>query len=200
MVDPRPNAKPPRLHGTGTHYRLKWFSEKFSTVFSLLVIDLQWPQSFFPLQNLKKGEGVSELTMVDDPGNRDRPKGAKAEPVPKDTEAEERHKTPVLSLIVVESSIPVGGVARMHKNSLEVLGINDGEYVIMSAGKSSILVKAYGDLFIMENEISVRPADRRKLRVAEGDDISVTQYKKIRGGLRAKLMKRFDRGGPVSNE
>ncbi len=105
---------------------------------------------------------------------------------------EEDEEEPTIELVVVESSIPVSGMARMHKHSLHYLGIEEGSYVTVGTEEQSILVKAFGDLFIAPREISLRPKERKKLEVSEGDRVTVAAYGMI-GGFGKRLLRFFRR-------
>jgi len=82
----------------------------------------------------------------------------------------------VINLKVKESPITKNGVARIHIDILQKLGIDKGKNVAVSCGNGSILVHIYADDLIEKNLISLRPGDRKKLRVRSGDEVSIVPF------------------------
>ncbi|WP_455392785.1 hypothetical protein [[Eubacterium] cellulosolvens] len=82
----------------------------------------------------------------------------------------------VLNLKVKESPITKNGVARIHSDVLQQLGIDIGKNVAVSCGNGSILVHIYADNLIEKDMISLRPGDRKKLRVRYGDEVSIIPF------------------------
>ena len=82
----------------------------------------------------------------------------------------------VINLKVKESPITKNGVARIHLEVLQKLGIDIGKNIAVSCGNGSILVHIYADELIEQNMISLRPGDRKKLGVRSGDEVSITPF------------------------
>lgn len=82
----------------------------------------------------------------------------------------------VIKLKVKESPITKTGVARIHTNILKQLGVDSGKDIAVSRGNGSILVHIYADDLIEKDMISLRPGDRKKLRVRYGDSVSVEPF------------------------
>ena len=82
----------------------------------------------------------------------------------------------VLNLKVKESPITKNGVARIHLDVLQQLGIDIGKNIAVSCGNGSILVHIYADNLIEKDTISLRPGDRKKLRVRSGDEVSIAPF------------------------
>jgi formylmethanofuran dehydrogenase subunit D len=89
----------------------------------------------------------------------------------------------VLNLVVKESPITKNGIARIHKDTIEQLGIKPGKNIAVSCGNGSILVHVYADTLIEKDMISLRPGDRKKLSVRSGDKVSITPHLKIKDRL-----------------
>ena len=81
-----------------------------------------------------------------------------------------------INLKVKESPITRNGVARIHTNVLNQLGLSPGKNIAISCGNGSILVHIYADNLIEEDKISIRPGDRKKLGVRSGDSVSLSQH------------------------
>jgi formylmethanofuran dehydrogenase subunit D len=86
----------------------------------------------------------------------------------------------IMNLKVKESPITKSGVARIHINKLKKLGVNAGKDIAVTRGNGSILVHIYADELIEEEMISLRPSDRKKLKVKYGDNVSVEPFIGIR--------------------
>jgi formylmethanofuran dehydrogenase subunit D len=82
----------------------------------------------------------------------------------------------VINLKVKESPITKNGVARIHSNVLNQLGLKTGKNVAISTGNGSILVHIYADSLIEEDMISLRPGDRKKLGVKYGDTVLIKPF------------------------
>jgi formylmethanofuran dehydrogenase subunit D len=93
----------------------------------------------------------------------------------------------VINLKVKESPITKNGVARIHSELLQQLGVDIGKNVAVSCGNGSILVHIYADNLIEKNMISLRPGDRKKLRVRFGDEVVISPFI----GIREKFKFRF---------
>ncbi len=91
----------------------------------------------------------------------------------------------ILNLKVKESPITKTGVARIHTTKLKQLGVNPGKDIAVSGGNGSILVHIYADDLIEEDMISLRPGDRKKLKVKFGDNVSVEPFIGIKEKLRS---------------
>lgn len=81
-----------------------------------------------------------------------------------------------INLKVKESPITKNGVARIHTDILQQLGVDIGKNVAVSCGNGSILVHIYADKLIEKNMISLRPGDRKKLRVRSGDEVVISHF------------------------
>jgi len=81
-----------------------------------------------------------------------------------------------ISLKVKESPITKNGVARIHSDILQQLGVDIGKNVAVSCGNGAILVHIYADNLIEKNMISLRPGDRKKLRVRSGDEVVISPF------------------------
>ena len=79
------------------------------------------------------------------------------------------------------------GVARINDNTLRKLGAEEGHSITVSAEKKSILVTIYGDNLIEDNLISLRPGDRKKLKVSKGDKVSLSLAKPLGASIKEKL-------------
>ena len=86
-------------------------------------------------------------------------------------------------LIVVESRITRGGIARINKRVLSDLGLTNGDHIVVKHGNKTILVRVVGDSLIDEGEISLRAKDRKKLGVKEGDLVVVSKYSPLKSGF-----------------
>ena len=85
-----------------------------------------------------------------------------------------------IRLKVKESPITKNGIARVHTDILQKLGVDTGKNVAVSCGNGSILVHIYADYMMEKNTISLRPGDRRKLRVRSGDEVSIIPFEGIK--------------------
>ena len=92
-----------------------------------------------------------------------------------------------LELVVIESRIEIGGVARLHISALEQIGARSGDHVVVSFGKKSILVRAFGDRMMAEGEISLRARDRKKLEVGEGSYVTISPHVSLGEALRNRF-------------
>lgn len=92
-----------------------------------------------------------------------------------------------IELVVVESKISMGGVARIHVTVLNRLGLKSGDHAVVRCGQRSIIVKVFGDSIIDEGEISLRVKDRRRLGVREGDYVTIEPYIKLKDTIVKKL-------------
>ena len=92
-----------------------------------------------------------------------------------------------IRLKVKESPITKNGIARVHIDTLQKLGIQTGKNVAVSCGNGSILVHIYADDLIEKHSISLRPGDRRKLKVRSGDEVSIVPFVGIKERFRQAL-------------
>jgi formylmethanofuran dehydrogenase subunit D len=90
----------------------------------------------------------------------------------------------VINLKVKESPITKNGVARIHSEVLHKLGVDTGKNVAVSCGNGSILVHIYADNLIEKEMISLRPGDRKKLKVRSGDEVIITPFVGIKDKLK----------------
>lgn len=93
----------------------------------------------------------------------------------------------VVNLKVKESPITKNGIARIHSEILQQLGMDTGKNVAVSCGNGSILVHIYADNLIERNMISLRPGDRKKLRVRAGDEVQISPFV----GIKDRVKKMF---------
>lgn len=91
----------------------------------------------------------------------------------------------VITLKVKESPITKNGVARIHSDILQELGVNIGKNIAVSCGNGAILVHIYADNLIEKDMISLRPGDRKKLRVRYGDEVDISPFVGIKDKLRS---------------
>jgi formylmethanofuran dehydrogenase subunit D len=90
-----------------------------------------------------------------------------------------------LNLVVKESPITKNGIARIHKDAIRQLGIKPGKNIAVSCGNGSVLVHVYADTLIEKDMISLRPGDRKKLRVRSGDKVSVAPHINLKNKLKS---------------
>jgi len=79
------------------------------------------------------------------------------------------------------------GVARISDKILKKLGAEEGHSITISAEEKSILVTIYGDKLIEDTLISLRPGDRKKLKVSKGDKVSLSLSKPFGASVKEKL-------------
>ena len=93
-----------------------------------------------------------------------------------------------IDLDVKESHIEgEDGVARISDTILKKLGAEEGHSIVVSSEEDEILVTIYGDKLIEDNLISLRPGDRKKLQVSNGDKVSLSLSKSVGASLKEKL-------------
>jgi formylmethanofuran dehydrogenase subunit D len=93
------------------------------------------------------------------------------------TEQEEEIK---LELIVKESPIEAeDGVARINDAVLKKLGAEEGHSIQTSTDEKTVLLTVYADKLIDQDKISIRPDDREKLGVMEGDKVTISPHKTV---------------------
>jgi formylmethanofuran dehydrogenase subunit D len=93
-----------------------------------------------------------------------------------------------LSLDVKESHIEgEDGVARINDNLLAKLGAEEGHSIEVAHESKAILVTIFGDNMIEENLISLRPGDRKKLGVSQGDKVILKLSKSWGASIKEKL-------------
>ena len=92
--------------------------------------------------------------------------------------------TMAVKLKVKESPITKNGVARIHLDILQQLEVDIGKNVAVSCGNGSILVHIYADDLIEKDMISLRPGDRKKLRVRSGDEVDISPFIGIKEKLK----------------
>ena len=79
------------------------------------------------------------------------------------------------------------GVARISDEILKKLGAEEGHSITVSSEEKSILITIYGDKLIEDNLISLRPGDRKKLKVSKGDKVSLSLTKPFGASIKEKL-------------
>jgi formylmethanofuran dehydrogenase subunit D len=93
-----------------------------------------------------------------------------------------------ITLEVKESHIEgEDGVARINDSVLKKLGAEEGHSIEVSSEEDSILVTIYGDKIIEKNLISLRPGDRKKLEVSQGDKVTLKLSKSWGESIKQKL-------------
>lgn len=93
-----------------------------------------------------------------------------------------------LTLEVKESHIEgEDGVARINDKVLKNLGAEEGHSIEVSSEEDSVLVTIFGDKLIEENLISLRPGDRKKLEVSQGDKVTLKLSKSWGESIKDKL-------------
>jgi formylmethanofuran dehydrogenase subunit D len=99
----------------------------------------------------------------------------------------------IIELQVKESYIEgEDGVARIHDDVLKKLNAEEGHSIIVESEEDSILVTIYGDNLIDANLISLRPGDRKKLEVSNGDKVKISLSKSFGDSIKKKLHIRKD--------
>lgn len=79
------------------------------------------------------------------------------------------------------------GVARINEKVLKKLNAEEGHSITVETEENSILVTIYGDNLIETNLISLRPGDRKKLEVSQGDIVKVSLSKSFGESIKKKL-------------
>ena len=79
------------------------------------------------------------------------------------------------------------GVARINDEVLEKLNAEEGHSVVVESEEDSILVTIYGDNLIESNLISLRPGDRKKLEVSQGDKVKISLSKSFGESIKKRL-------------
>ena len=93
-----------------------------------------------------------------------------------------------LELEVKESYIEgEDGVARINDLVLKKLDAEEGHSILVESEEDSILVTVYGDDLIEPNLISLRPGDRKKLEVSQGDKVKISISKTFGDSIKKKL-------------
>jgi formylmethanofuran dehydrogenase subunit D len=85
----------------------------------------------------------------------------------------------VVGLTVKASEILGSRTVRIPKPLFEVLQIKTGEKVVISSGKKTRIVRAYGSELVEDGIIYLRRSDMKTLEVQEGDMIRVDRLKPI---------------------
>ncbi len=85
-------------------------------------------------------------------------------------------------LDVEKSPIKFGGRARVSKNTLNELGIDNGDQVVVSSESKDILVTIFSDDLLDDRVIRLREDDRKKLDVEEGQTVKIARHKKLLKG------------------
>lgn len=94
----------------------------------------------------------------------------------------------VIELEVKESYIEgEDGVARINDDVLKKLNVEEGHSVLIESEEDSILVTIYGDNLIESKLISLRPGDRKKLEVSQGDKVKISLSKSFGESLKKRL-------------
>jgi formylmethanofuran dehydrogenase subunit D len=93
-----------------------------------------------------------------------------------------------LPLEVKESHINgEDGVARISDSVLVKLGAEEGHSIEVASEEDEILVTIYADKLIEDNLISLRPGDRKKLGVSQGDTVTLKLSKPWGESIKEKL-------------
>lgn len=78
-----------------------------------------------------------------------------------------------VNLAIKESKVHGSGTIRIPKSALELLQIKRGEGVVISSGKKTRIVRAYGSELVDAGVIYLRKPEMQALHVQEGDVIRV---------------------------
>ncbi len=80
------------------------------------------------------------------------------------------------------------GIARINSSYLEDMG-DDIKMVVITFGEKDIVAKLVADRLAPEGMVTLRSGDVESLKVKEGDTVTLTPYKKLTEGLKARWMK-----------
>ena len=86
------------------------------------------------------------------------------------------------------SRISGSGIARVHLNSLEKLGIPSGSVVSVAYRDKTVKLVVFGDTLIGEEDIRLREKDINKLGVKKGDYVSVICMDKKKKNVKEKML------------
>ncbi|MBS3816100.1 MAG: hypothetical protein KGY76_00875 [Candidatus Thermoplasmatota archaeon] len=84
-----------------------------------------------------------------------------------------------ITLKVKKSPVESGGRVRVNNSIIEDLDMEDGDLIVVSSKNKDVLVSAYSDEMIEEDNISIRVKDRKKLGVEEEDEVEVRKHEKL---------------------
>jgi arginine/ornithine N-succinyltransferase beta subunit len=92
-----------------------------------------------------------------------------------------------IKLIVKKSPISGSGIARVHVGILEeVKGIEETKPVLVESKETARVLRLVADDIMERGRISLRQKDMNKLRVSEGEEVTLSPVKGV-----DKLLKRF---------
>lgn len=94
-----------------------------------------------------------------------------------------------IKLIVKKSTIPGGGIARIHEKYLSNLSIQSGENVVVTFKDKSIIIKVFSDSLIGNRDIRLRENDIKKLGVRKTETVEITRLIPITESIKEKYMK-----------
>lgn len=103
-----------------------------------------------------------------------------------------RPRTRIITLRIIESSLPGEGIARIPAAALEELNISKGDKIVVeSPDLKKVVVKAYPDTIYTLNGIRMRRADIHRIGLEEGDGVVVTR----RSGAKGRVVPSRRSGG-----
>jgi bifunctional DNA-binding transcriptional regulator/antitoxin component of YhaV-PrlF toxin-antitoxin module len=106
-------------------------------------------------------------------------------------------KEKIMKLTIKESKVHGSGTIRIPKSAFELLQIKRGERVVISSGKKTRIIRAYGSELVEASVIYLRRPEMQALEVQEGDVIRVdrlTTVPKILAEKTRPATKRIKRG------
>ncbi|MCK5774073.1 MAG: hypothetical protein KAH57_09835 [Thermoplasmata archaeon] len=80
------------------------------------------------------------------------------------------------------------GIARINSSYLEDMG-DDIKMVVITFGEKDIVAKLVADRLAPEGVVILRSGDVDSLKVKAGEAVTLTPYKKLTEGLKARWMK-----------
>ncbi len=80
------------------------------------------------------------------------------------------------------------GIARIHSSYLEDMG-DDIKMVVITFGEKDIVARLVSDRLAPRGVVILRSGDMESLKVKEGEMVTLTPYKKLTEGLKARWMK-----------
>ncbi len=80
------------------------------------------------------------------------------------------------------------GIARIHSSYLEDMG-DDIKMVVITFGEKDIVARLVSDRLAPKGVVILRSGDMESLKVKEGEMVTLTPYKKLTEGLKARWMK-----------
>ncbi|MGM0509861.1 MAG: hypothetical protein ACQESD_01870 [Thermoplasmatota archaeon] len=81
-----------------------------------------------------------------------------------------------VTLQTVGSPVQFGGRARVNKDILEQLEVDEGDLVVVSSDNKDILVSLFSDELMDEDKIKLRKDDLRKLKTSEEKNVTLRKH------------------------